>query len=77
MKLHYASLAFVLVLLCITLRFISLNRVAGRDSSVGITTCQGPDCPGIRPDWCWYPTSLLYNGHQIAFQGVALTTHPL
>jgi len=58
-KLHYASLAFVLVLLCISLRFISLNMVAGRDSSVGIATCQGLDRPGIHPDGRWYLPSLL------------------
>jgi len=74
MKLHCASLAIVLVLLCISLRLCHLMMVAGRDSSAGIATCHGLDCPGIRPDWLWYPTSLLYNGYRIPFPGVALIT---
>jgi hypothetical protein len=73
MKLHCAGLAFVpAVLLCITLRFISLDWVAGRDSSVGIATCQGLDCPGIRPDGHWDPPSLLY-----AFPWVGMATRTM
>ena len=49
MKLHCAALAFVPAVLCF-IRFVSLNGVAGRGSSVGIATWQGLDRPGIRPE---------------------------
>ena len=46
----------------------------GRDSSVGIATRYGLDCPGVgeifrtRPDRPWGLPSLLYNGYR-AFPG--------
>ena len=50
----------------------------GRDSSVGVTTRYGLDCPGIesrgerdfhtRPDLPWGLPSLLYNGYRV-FRG--------
>jgi hypothetical protein len=63
----------------------------GQDSIVGVVTHYGLDSPGtesqwgeifhVRPDRPRGPTSLLYNGYWVSFQGanswgVALTTHP-
>jgi hypothetical protein len=62
-----------------------------RDSSVGIATCYGLECPGIEsrwgeifrtyPDRLWGPPSLLYKGYWVfpggkGGRGVMLTTHP-
>jgi hypothetical protein len=56
---------------------VSFFKVVGRDSSVGIATCYGPDCPGsnpergeifcIRADRPWGPPSLLYNAYMVIF----------
>jgi hypothetical protein len=57
----------------------TINKLVGRDGSVGITTGYGLDGPGIesrwganrtRPDRPWGPPSHLYNGYRVSFPGV-------
>ena len=47
-----------------------VQKLRGRDSSVGIATRYGLDGPGgeifrTRPDRPWGPSSLLYNGYRV------------
>jgi hypothetical protein len=56
-----------------------MRTIVGRDSSVGIATGYGLDCPGSNsgggeifrtcPDRSWGPPSLLYNGYRVFTEG--------
>jgi hypothetical protein len=72
---------------------VSFFKAVGRDSSGGIGTRYGPDCPGIesqrgdeiiciRAYWPWCPPILLYNAYRVIFPRVnqpvlAIIIHPI
>jgi hypothetical protein len=72
------------ILFPLCLYFILVNKVWGRDSSVGTATRYGLDRPGIesrgeifrtRPDGPWDSPNLLYSEYRVSFPGVKRPGH--